>query len=373
MSERPLVVITQPYVAAYRVPLFESLRDKLANAGVDLVVASGRARGDQALRDDEHAPLWSTELAEHAVRLGSRRLTWRRVALPRRPDLVVSELEALNLFAWKTLLSRTKIVLWGHGKPYVNDSPRIAERLEWFLARRATRVMTYSDGGRDYLIAEGRLNPVLVTAVGNSTDTEALRKSWRAVDPDKVRELRTQFGAGPIAMFVGGLDASKRIDFLLEAASVAHAADPGFRLIVVGKGAQVDKVSRATRSGGYVTHIPVARGAELAELSHVADAMWIPGRVGLVAVDSLALGLPVLTTRFRYHAPEIEFLREGEVHFLPDNAAQFGRDGLALMKRAPADTPPLRDDIPTIERVASKLSEVLLEALASSRRQEGPL
>jgi hypothetical protein len=36
--------------------------------------------------------------------------------------------------------------------------------------------------------------------------------------------------------------------------------------------------------------------------------MLMPGRVGLVAVDCLALGLPMITTTFDRHAPEAEYL-----------------------------------------------------------------
>ena len=43
-------------------------------------------------------------------------------------------------------------------------------------------------------------------------------------------------------------------------------------------------------------------------LGRVASYMVIPGRVGLVAVDALALGLPVVTTDFPHHAPEVEYL-----------------------------------------------------------------
>jgi len=36
--------------------------------------------------------------------------------------------------------------------------------------------------------------------------------------------------------------------------------------------------------------------------------MLIPGRVGLVAVDSFEMGLPIVTTDWPLHAPEFEYL-----------------------------------------------------------------
>ena len=37
----------------------------------------------------------------------------------------------------------------------------------------------------------------------------------------------------------------------------------------------------------------------------------MPGRVGLIAVDSFALGLPIVTTNWTWHAPEFEYLTHG--------------------------------------------------------------
>jgi hypothetical protein len=74
----------------------------------------------------------------------------------------------------------------------------------------------------------------------------------------------------------------------------------------------------------------------MAALSHVSSAIWMPGRVGLVAVDALALGLPVLTTHFPFHAPELEYLVEGRsVHFLPAIAENFASEALAIMPCCP--------------------------------------
>ena len=45
----------------------------------------------------------------------------------------------------------------------------------------------------------------------------------------------------------------------------------------------------------------------------------MPGRIGLVAVDALCLGWPVLTTEWPFHAPEIEYLEEGDTMFSSAN------------------------------------------------------
>ena len=92
--------------------------------------------------------------------------------------------------------------------------------------------------------------------------------------------------------------------------------------------------------------------------------MWIPGRVGLVAVDALAMGLPVHTTRYPYHAPEIEFLAENEVAFLGPDPVRFARESLTLISASPGRV--LRADIPTIETVSRNMASVIFRVLEKS-------
>lgn len=50
-------------------------------------------------------------------------------------------------------------------------------------------------------------------------------------------------------------------------------------------------------------------------IARASSALLMPGRIGLVAVDALVLGIPIITTDWKYHAPEAEFLVEGESCF----------------------------------------------------------
>jgi len=44
----------------------------------------------------------------------------------------------------------------------------------------------------------------------------------------------------------------------------------------------------------------------------MAKLLLMPGLVGLVVVDSFALGVPLVTTDFPFHSPEIDYLKDGE-------------------------------------------------------------
>ena len=51
--------------------------------------------------------------------------------------------------------------------------------------------------------------------------------------------------------------------------------------------------------------------AEKALIMRIAQALLNPGRIGLIAVDSLAVGVPILATDWKFHAPEYDYLTPG--------------------------------------------------------------
>jgi hypothetical protein len=358
------ILVTQPYVPAYRVPLFSEVARILTSEGHEFVVASGRAHGTQALRGDQATADWSHHFTTSTISIGSRRIEHRKMPIAAGgADLVVSELEALNTFAWRrSLESRTSLVLWGHGKPYVNDSTWLADRLEWALARRSTHLMTYTDGGRNFLVDQGGIDSSKVTAIGNSTDTKALRTAMANLSDESRMSIRSEVGQGMRALFVGGLDASKRIDFLIEAAKAARNSHPDFKLILVGRGELDDFVKAKIAGGAPLIQFPDARNERLVQVASSASMIWMPGRVGLVAVDAVALGLPLHTTNFRYHAPELELLRDDEVAYLPNDPTAFADASLRQALASP-DGLALRANIPSVESVAQNFANVVLSNL----------
>lgn len=92
----------------------------------------------------------------------------------------------------------------------------------------------------------------------------------------------------------------------------------------------------------------------------MASAIWMPGRVGLVAVDALALNLPVCTTSYAFHAPELDFLQPGEVFVLSDEPAAYAQEALDVMD---GPRPIARDDFPSIESVSRNFVNVVTNVL----------
>jgi glycosyltransferase involved in cell wall biosynthesis len=61
----------------------------------------------------------------------------------------------------------------------------------------------------------------------------------------------------------------------------------------------------------WASYLGAVHGRDKALALAAAQAVSIPGRIGLVAVDSMVAGTPIVTTSFSNHAPEFDYLEDG--------------------------------------------------------------
>jgi glycosyltransferase involved in cell wall biosynthesis len=330
------VVIVQPYVPQYRVPCFSKLSEALAKQDVELVVAAGIPEGEQAARGDAVDMPGVVHLAERRVGLRGRSVVLRDVrGVIDGADLVILEQARRNIEAYPLLFGRsdTQVALWGHGRTSTRQTrtwehlwlDRVTLRADWFFA--------YTDGGRDYVVERGF--PVdRTTVVQNSTDTAQLQSDLAAVTLMDRAALVAELGLteGRTALFLGALDASKRITFLRAAASELAERFPGFTLIVAGDGPLRGTLELATSNEPWLRYVGPVHGRRKAAVASVSDVMLNPGRVGLNVVDSFALQLPMITTAWEGHAPEFEYLADGANAIVTDdNLGAFVHGALEIL------------------------------------------
>jgi glycosyltransferase involved in cell wall biosynthesis len=205
-----------------------------------------------------------------------------------------------------------RFAFWGHGRTYTKVKTGLEESLKARLLRRADWYFAYTPGGAQAVASSGFLKNH-ITIVQNSTDTSLLEKLRREVTNLDVRIMRDELGLGTgrVAVFIGGLDESKRLDFIVAAAQKIAAAHPDFKVVFFGAGSQQPFIEEQARLKDCVVYGGRADAQMQAVVSKIADFILMPGRVGLVAVDSFALELPMVTTRWPLHAPEFEYLEDG--------------------------------------------------------------
>jgi glycosyltransferase involved in cell wall biosynthesis len=316
VSERK-VAIFQPYVPRYRVKFFEALIESLAVEGVICKVASGSPSPVQGARGDASHPDWAVEYRSTYRNIFRRQID---ISVPlfraAGADAVIvghvgSSLNT-NLAVLRGLFGPTRVGLWGHIRSYTSDPNAVDAAVERWQLRHADHVFAYTPGGTEHAIAAGVL-PRRVTTVMNAVDTSDLASALRAVDDESLGAFRATYSlpAGRTVAFIGALDRPKRIEFLMKCLERVWVTDPDVHLIVAGRGELESMMGRWAKDE-RVAWIGRAGAAEKAIIAHVASAIVMPGRIGLIANDALQMGIPVLTTPWAYHAPEVEYLVDGE-------------------------------------------------------------
>lgn len=312
----PRVVILQEYIPAYRVPFFRRLIELGSENGIQIQIAAGNANREQHQRQDTNFAEFIIPIFQREFSIGKTRLVFRRVQpVIDSANLVIMEQARRNIDAYWLLLSpwkRQKIALWGHGRDFVTSSTWIKRKTMARLTSAADWFFAYTKGSRDAVVSAGY--PVAkTTVVQNSIDTTDLQNDISAVSFAQIEDFRRSYGlTGSTAIFVGGLDSSKRLPFLFEACRQVFESDECFRLLVAGSGPLKDYVQKLAGEEPWIRYLGPLFGQEKALAIAAADIISMPGRVGLVAVDSFAAGRPILTTAWPWHGPEFEYLEDGK-------------------------------------------------------------
>lgn len=328
------IVIVQPYLPAYRRPLFEGVVEQLRSHGHECVVVTGRLSRKRAARGDSVTAPWHIAFRGFSIKIRGHHIrayeSWREW---RRADVLVMELASGSI---DTLLAlrprrrqrrRQRVIVWGHvGQQTGAEAGGARSILEWQL-RAADSVLAYTPSGQQRAETGGARRAV---SLNNTVDTRALAAAMehqRATSPAPSAASRQRTLA-----YIGGLDRSKRIDFLAAALDRLWEHDPAIRLLVGGQGADAALLGKAEERG-QVTLLGRVGDAEKAALGAEASLLLCPGRVGLVAVESFVLGLPIVTTDWPFHAPEAEYLEFGVDSLqTSDDVASYADTILALTK-----------------------------------------
>jgi glycosyltransferase involved in cell wall biosynthesis len=299
--------------------LFNALEPK----GIDLALLAGVAGGDQAIRHDDARLDFQRTVRSFGVSVRGRSIRLKPVQRAvRGADLVISELGSGALESYLLSFRRgIKHAVWGHAYSATTKPNRLDATLERWLMRRSDRVFVYTARGREAALGAG-VPDDQITVLNNSIDTRSLAAARARVTDDEVRCFRSrcELGDGPLAAFIGGLDSSKRLGFLIAAGEKLATAVDGFHLVVAGDGAQRERVEAAAAEFPWLRYVGRADDDMKALIGATASVLLNPGRVGLISVDSFALATPIATTRWALHAPEFDYLVDGENALVTDDS-----------------------------------------------------
>lgn len=337
------VAIIHPWFPQYRRAFFDRLVSDAEQAGMDVHIYHGDPPPEWKERGDSVSAPYATHLPTRFFRIGHRSLAFKDTAPLRRRgpyDLIVLEQAVRNLETYSVLAQNWgTVAFWGHGQTRTTAVTPAQERVKEWLTGRGAWFFAYTDKGADAVRRLG-FSGDRVTVVRNSIDTAALEADIRALAPDDLTAFREKNDlSGRTGLFIGGLDHSKRLPFLLEAAEHIHEADENFRLLIAGNGGEAELVRAAARTRKWIRYLGPLSGKNKALALAASDALMMPGRVGLVAVDSLVAAVPIVTTDWPFHAPEFDYLKPGTTAVVTDDSTAAYATGVTelLSDRARLD------------------------------------
>ncbi|MEO8456623.1 MAG: glycosyltransferase [Chloroflexota bacterium] len=178
--------------------------------------------------------------------------------------------------------------------------PRYRIAGERVVARGADRVICASDSERETLIEEYGVSPSRLTTIPCGVDIDRFR-------PLDTREARASLGLDqdvPVLLFIGRIEPLKGIDVLVRAAS---QLDGKFQLLVVGgdeKDAtrihELHTLAEELGVEGKVVFGDAVPHNELPRYYNAASICVVPSyyeSFGLVALEAMACGVPVIASR----------------------------------------------------------------------------
>ena len=187
-----------------------------------------------------------------------------------------------------------------------------AQRWKGVWATQADWWFAYTEATRK--IVEGYGFPSeRITVVHNTIDTSEIRRLACEIGDSRLNALRQRLDikTNNIGVYVGGLYDYKRLDFLIESAREIRRHVPDFELIVVGSGVDRHRIEAAASRHTWIRYLGPLFGADKVEILRLGRVFMMPGLVGLAILDCAAAGLPIVTTAYPYHSPEIAYLEPG--------------------------------------------------------------
>ncbi|MEU2204813.1 glycosyltransferase [Microbacterium oleivorans] len=359
-----VVSIVQPYIPRYRVAFFDRLRDALAADGITVNLVVSQPAGAQSARGDSAEPTVDVdEVHPRTLSIGRISFTLTNTSgFWRGADAVILPLEGSSLDVYRAMSRRRgglRVGLWGHVLNYVAPANILDVRLERALMRRADQVFAYTASGANAAVEAG-VDPMKVRMLRNTIDTQALESAVRTVTKADAEAFRSRHGLrGPTFGYLGGLDASKRIDYLAAALEEMWSLNPAAKVIVAGHGDQAGLLNVAA-SRGQVIMLGYADARSKALIGEVSSALLMPGRIGLVAVDALTLRLPIITSEYPWHGPEREYLKDGsDVLVVSGGPRQFALAALS------SDLPKVASAAPGLDGMVSTFADGVRALVAS--------
>jgi glycosyltransferase involved in cell wall biosynthesis len=206
-------------------------------------------------------PLPNRKAHERMLNYGSFCVSaaWRGMEIP-RPDIVIATSPQLLVGLsgwWISFWKRTPFVfevrdLWPESLSAVGMGSensflhRVLGKIAGFLYRKASRIVVVTPAFKDNLVKYWHLPAKRISIIENGVESSLF-------SPDRNdQELKTRLGLTNkfVVGYIGTMGMAHGLDTLIEAASILQRVDPRVAFLLVGEGADKERIQATVRARG---------------------------------------------------------------------------------------------------------------------------
>lgn len=165
------------------------------------------------------------------------------------------------------------------------------ERMEKKICERADRIIAVSNYTAESINKEYNVSPEKITVIPDAVDTKRFNPS---VDGNHIKE---RFDLqSDVILFVGRLDHTKGVQYLVEAFSMILKENPDAKLVIVGNGPMM----RSLKNKKSIILAGSVSDTELPYFYAASDVVVLPSLMegfGIVLLEAMATGKPCIAAR----------------------------------------------------------------------------
>lgn len=323
------VTILQHRLLHYRLDLFEKLKIRCEELGIELNLVHGQASKKESLKKDEGYLPWAVKVKNNFISINGVDVLWQPITADTlKSDLIIimQENRILSNYIIQILkiLFKYKVAYWGHGYNFQSKDPEgIREIWKKFLLKSVNWWFAYTDMTVNYLLKNG-YSKDKITCLNNAIDNNKFQLQLNSIDESELEILRGIIGisgSDRVALFCGSLYEEKRIDVMIESALIIKEKIKDFQLIVIGDGPLKPNLEVLAKDHPWIHVVGIQNGIEKAKYFKLASIMFNPGLVGLHIVDAFCSSLVMVTLKGSAHSPEISYLENRKNGLIVDGGS----------------------------------------------------
>lgn len=208
-----------------------------------------------------------------------------------------------------------KVVFWAHGLYGYESGLKLWLKKIFF--RLPNKFAMYERRGKNILVKHG-FKPDNLYVVFNSLDYDAhklLNKELQGLDKKEIFSFFYDSSL-PVAIFIGRLTKTKKLDMLLQAINQMNNEETKVNLVIIGDGPERENLEEMGKTGLKKKWLYFSgacyKEEVIGKFLSTSDLCVSPGNVGLTAIHSLSFGTPVCTHDNMVHQmPEAETIKDG--------------------------------------------------------------